>query len=82
MALCGAPSACLEHSETINRARSQGWIDLATGAVDLQFVSSFATQFLGWSTQPLAVRARMCTGEVQGSVFHAVGEPLQDAHAT
>lgn len=60
----------------------QGWIDVSTGEVDFSFVSVFATRLLGWATQPLAVRARMGTGEQQGSVFHAVGERLAGAHAT
>jgi hypothetical protein len=64
--------------------RSQGWIDLASGEVDLDFESSFATQLAGglWATQPLAVAARMASGEQAGNVFHAVGEPLRGADAT
>ncbi len=52
--------------------------------MDLDFVSSFATQLAGglWATQPLAVAARMASGVQAGSVFHAVGEPLRGADAT
>lgn len=62
----------------------KGWIDLATGEVDLDFASSFATSLAGglWATQPLAVAARMASGEQAGTVFHAVGERLRGADAT
>ena len=54
----------------------------STGEVDFEFVSEFATSVLGWSTRPLAVAARMASGEQEGRVFHAVGERLQRGQAT
>ncbi|EFJ49112.1 hypothetical protein VOLCADRAFT_90413 [Volvox carteri f. nagariensis] len=68
----------------IRTRRLEGWIDTATGEVDFHFGSSFASRVWGglWSTQPLAVDARMATGELEGLVFHAVGDRLRGAHAT
>ncbi|KXZ46039.1 hypothetical protein GPECTOR_47g314 [Gonium pectorale] len=68
----------------IRTLRLEGWIDVQSGEVDFEFVSSFCTRLACglWSTQPLAVTARMATGEQRGGVFHAVGERLRGANAT
>ncbi|PNW78085.1 hypothetical protein CHLRE_10g463800v5 [Chlamydomonas reinhardtii] len=75
------PPGVIIHIRTL---KLEGWIDLATGEVDLDFASSFATSLAGglWATQPLAVAARMASGEQAGTVFHAVGERLRGADAT
>lgn len=78
------PALPLGVSIAIRTRRLEGWIDLQTGEVDLQFGSTFAARLAGglWTTQPLEVDARMASGEQEGRVFHAVGEKLQGAHAT
>ncbi|KAG2491658.1 hypothetical protein HYH03_010027 [Edaphochlamys debaryana] len=64
--------------------RLEGWVDVGTGEVEFDFVSSFETQLAGglWKTQPLSVAAKMGTGSQSGLVFAAAGEPVRGAKAT